>query len=50
MLVHRLEQVVLHHQYFVMNRNDKLRIDVMSHDKQEVLDCEKVIQKLILEF
>ena len=34
----------------VMNRNDKLRIDVMSHDKQEVLDCEKVIQKLILNF
>ena len=34
----------------VMNRNDKLRIDVMSHDKQQVLDCEKVIQKLILNF
>jgi len=34
----------------VMNRNDKLRIDVMSHDKQQVLDCEKVIQKLILDF
>ena len=33
-----------------MNRNDKLRIDVMSHDKQQVLDCEKVIQKLILDF
>ena len=34
----------------VMNRNDKLRIDIMSHNKQQLLECEKVIDKLVSDF